>query len=702
MSYIVNVTLLLAIGAIFYRLLLVKETFFRLNRYVLLACLALSFLLPLIRVPAELSLRKPDVEGYWWVGKPENGTDVSIGSAEIASKPSTPPKPAVTFGQVVQVAAWIYWAGVAAFGITFLVQLITLLYRSATRPFIQDGPYRIVEMSGDTAPCSFGNSIYINPEKYDWETYNQILLHEKIHIRDGHSYDLLISELVLVFHWFNPFAWLYRKELENNLEFLTDQQLLEQNEVDQESYQLSLLKVSAPHFPLNLTTNYNQSLLKKRFNMMNAKRSSMGTAWKYFFLLPLFAGSVFILNEPLASAGPLMSRPVSTDTEWIETEGPWTAELSGSDLVVIFKSRDDQGQNNSVFALSELKGFSEDKGSFSLVREAGTILFKGEFEAEQGSGNYFFTPDVNFAAFLKTEGVQEVSDLDMLAYFLSGVDRDLISMLKANGYTQRAKDQLIVLAALRVDSDYLSMLKENGFRNVPLNDLGIARSLGIDADYIRAMKAAGYTNLTLSQLINSKGKGIDPRSNEPVSSVRGAATLQQQGGAGDTIKPVSRPADTGNSGNKSYNDALTGITRNVGVILSKVEGDLDRVNKPDTKILTKEDYLTQLKDMGYAKPEDETITSLMVAGVTPGFIKSFYSIGFENQELRNFITLKKLRITPATVRDYRALGFPDVTLKEVIGATAAGATASYVKEMKAKGHNYPVLQKYISLKAEQR
>jgi beta-lactamase regulating signal transducer with metallopeptidase domain len=79
----------------------------------------------------------------------------------------------------------------------------------------------------------------------------------------------------------------WRKELENNLEFYTDNKLLRRDEVEKESYQLSLLKVAAPHFPLALTTNYNQSLLKKRLLMMNAKKSNVHTAWKYFFLLPL-------------------------------------------------------------------------------------------------------------------------------------------------------------------------------------------------------------------------------------------------------------------------------------------------------------------------------------------------------------------------------------------------------------------------------
>ena len=125
---------------------------------------------------------------------------------------------------------WIYWFGVIVFAGSFLFQVVLLLYRAYRNPVIIDGQYRIVEVSGDKAPCSFGNNIFINPEKYEWDTYNQILQHEKIHIRQKHTLDILFAELVLIFQWFNPFAWIYRREIESNLEFLTDDQLMQQKE----------------------------------------------------------------------------------------------------------------------------------------------------------------------------------------------------------------------------------------------------------------------------------------------------------------------------------------------------------------------------------------------------------------------------------------------------------------------------------------
>ena len=89
--------------------------------------------------------------------------------------------------------------------------------------------------------------------------------------------------------------WSLRNAIENNLEFYTDNQILN-NGVDSESYQMNLLQVSAPQHPLNITTNYNQSILQKRIIMMNLKKSSVKSSWKYLMLIPLIAFSITSLN----------------------------------------------------------------------------------------------------------------------------------------------------------------------------------------------------------------------------------------------------------------------------------------------------------------------------------------------------------------------------------------------------------------------
>lgn len=366
--YILNVTVITTICFLFYKLFLQKETFYRLNRWMLMGSLATAFVLPLLPVPQQLSWRGRDVQREVVDAQPKiavkqdmkvtlpapvtsyKGSGVAAGarvrhhrsrSAERVASASAPasmvsaasvsivtaapaiPTPVimaptnvvaghqyalpgkrdlVTFSQVFSFAArwlfYVYLFGVLLFGINFLLQLAILLYQSYANPVIWDGRFRIIETDGNRAPCSFGNTIFINPAAYDWETYNQILIHEKTHVSGRHTVDILLAEIAVVLQWFNPIAWWYRREVENNLEFLTDESVLLHEEVERSAYQLSLLRVSAPHLPFSITNNYNQSLLKRRIVMMNSKRSSRHTVWKYFFLLPIFTALVCVLNKP--------------------------------------------------------------------------------------------------------------------------------------------------------------------------------------------------------------------------------------------------------------------------------------------------------------------------------------------------------------------------------------------------------------------
>jgi len=326
LSYLLHSSLLLAGLYLFYWLLLRKESYFQLHRWILLASVVLSLLLPLISIPATWSLWSNPTQT--WQQKmtatietfDDNQKNINAPEQVIASESentttnnpianeneNTPPISPSRFS-ISKIIAIVYWVGVAVFFLSFLVQLILLLVKMQVLPSLKDGTFKIVELNKDEAPYSFWTSIFINPTKYDSETYEQIIAHEKIHIKQAHYLDKLIAEATVIAFWFNPFAWFFRKTLSNNLEYLTDQTMLEEG-TPKTQYQMSLLKVSVPQHALNLTTNYNQSFLKNRIAMMNAKKSSARSTWKYFTLLPLLIFAVLSLN---AVKGPTYLETIS-------------------------------------------------------------------------------------------------------------------------------------------------------------------------------------------------------------------------------------------------------------------------------------------------------------------------------------------------------------------------------------------------------
>jgi len=717
--YILHVALLISVCLLFYKIFLQKETFYKLNRLVLLACLGLSFVLPLISIPQAWTLRSAPVAPAETVINPfvpaspipAQQKQVSVNvpvQKEVAVKPQpakTPNTVATTtetqstpiLPVAIKWAFYLYWAGVAAFGLNLLLQVIVLLYRSYSNPVILDGIFRIIEVKGDKAPCSFGNNIFINPEKYDWDTYNQILMHEKVHIQQGHSFDILLAELVLVFQWFNPFAWFYRAEVENNLEFLTDEAVLDRNPVEKSSYQMSLLKVSAPHLALSVTTNYNQSLLKKRIVMMNAKKSNIHTMWKYFILVPIMAGLACALNQTVAfsqttaKAKPNKTHTTHTQHNWgseDRNEGSWFATIKGDKIRIEFRNDDDDHNwsNNDSFLVSEFSALPKDqKGEFTLKREAGTMLFTGKFDGNQGYGHYKFTPDKAFTNYLTQAGVTEIEDNDQLAFFTLNVTKAYVAMLKENGYSHLSKNDVISMAALKVDAPFIKEWKQNGYKLDP-NELVSAKAMGVNGEYVSEIKKAGYSDISFNQLISFKAQGIDGKY---ISSLK-KASVKKEGGeahlpsADDISSYKALNVDSvyvSGLKNAGYNDVpfneLTSM-KAVGVT---------------------PEYAKSMAALGLKDVSANELVSLKSLDITPEYVKGFQSVGYKDISANELMSVKSLGITPEYIKGFQDLGFKDISINDMTSAKSLGITHDYIKGFEALGYNNLSINELSSLKS---
>ena len=686
--YALNVALILAGCFLFYKILLQKETFFPLNRFVLLGCLFLSFSLPLIPVPQQLSFRKANTEvsifepktttqGSEQTVNPETTQTVQVSP----SKESNPKESFFKDVSVLDVVFWVYWLGVVVFGINFLFQLCVLLYKSYSKPFIQDGRFRIVELSGEQAPCSFANNIFINPEKYDWDTYNQIILHEKIHIQQGHSYDIILAELALIFQWFNPFAWFYRKAMEDNLEFLTDNELLSHSDIEPTSYQMSLVKVSAPNFPASLTTNYNQSILKKRLLMMNSKKSNINSTWKYLCIVPLLLVCVSLFNEPVAfGKSANATRKNSNKFMQISNKGTWFATIKNDKISIRFEDEESNNNySNSEFLLAEFKNLpTAERGTFSLTREAGTIQFTGKFDGNAGMGNYEFKVDNSFFNYLEKEGVKANKEKDGMVFYMVKLNKDYIKMLKSQGYTQISKNDLIPLCAMNVTGEYIASLKNAGLDNLSLQEIIPLKALNVDAAFIKDIKSSGYKNVTASKLITLKAQGID---GEFLKNAKNASDASDKETASTKTKASKINTRTDHKTNGDEDDEDDELGMAIAKKVMNITGD----------------FVKTFTSAGF-KFNDEELLAMKSLGVTAAYCKSFEDLGLGKLDSEDLLGMKALGITAADYNEYKKLGFKNLTIENVISAKATGTTPTYIAEMKKKGHNYTTIDKYVEKK----
>jgi hypothetical protein len=379
----------------------------------------------------------------------------------------------------------LYWFGVLAFTINFLMQLTVLLYQAYTQPFIRDGKFRIIEVKGNKAPCSFLNFIFINPEKYDWDTYSQILQHEKTHVAQKHSVDILLAEIALIFQWFNPFAWLYRKEIENNLEFLTDNELLEKEHFDRSAYQISLLKVSAPHFPLGLTANYNQSLLKRRLLMMDAKKSNVHTSWKYFFLLPLLFLFMSLFGEPIAQSHS-SSKSLQAEMKPV-TEDAAPPSTGIEDRVARETGRIQKPvADDKIANVKNLQDSDRRKNDLPATK-------KGV------DSNYEYNSGYDFK-FNSGVPKNDTTDIDALTTY--------VQSLEQTGYRNLSLHQLSLLKSAGVSADFIKTLHSLGFSDIQIEDLAAAKKMAIGTNYINQVRGMGYPDINMQQVVQFKRLGI--------------------------------------------------------------------------------------------------------------------------------------------------------------------------------------------------
>ena len=705
--YLLHVALIICTILVFYKALLHNETFYKLNRVVLLACLVLAFILPLIPLPQQWSFRSDrllttsvPVTLPPTIDSPVSATPA--GQAETALSTTQNENFFQTF-TFTKTLIWIYWIGVAIFAINFVVQLLALIYRAYSLPVIQDGRFRIVELSGNQAPCSFANYIFINPEKYDWDTYSQILLHEKIHVQQGHSYDILFAELALIFQWFNPFAWLYRKAVEDNLEFLTDNDLLKDEAIDASSYKMSLVKVSAPHFPISLTTNYNQSILKRRIIMMNAKKSNINTTWKYLFIAPILILFMCFLNEPIASAKPsgtLAAKKAGAGNalhafKSLENEGNWFATIKGNTVNIRFQqesAKNENDGNNTTFQLAEFNNLPrENDGAFVLVREAGTMHFQGKFTGNMGMGTYKFSPDKSFTANLTKEGIKLDDDDDALVFFMIDIKKSYVGMLKRQGFSNVTKDDLIPLAALKVDESFIRSIKSSGLTEVSLQNLIPLKALGVDQAYIADIRKSGYKDLSVDQIISLKAQGIDGKflksSMEAAKVSRVNSNTVESPEQEEQTERVERPEKPAINENINHKKSANKDQRSSweNIIAMKV-------------LNVDADYRNSFKQVGFNVPDEELI-AMKSLGVTADFVKNIKAAGFTKITSDEVISMKALGLTPEEIKAYQSLGFKDITVDDVIAAKATGVTPAYISSMKKQGYNFGNVDKYVETKA---
>lgn len=423
LNYLLQTNLYLILFMGFYTLVLKNETFFRQNRIYLNASILLSFAIPFINSNwfQELfitqKLRETIVPTRMLY---ETIVVVDEGKSNWAIR---------------DIILWVY-IGVMA------ILLLRLLFR-------------LVQLSSRLQPKKGAAYSFFNTMVVDRELPESgiIVDHEKVHIREWHSADILFIELASIINWFNPAVYLYKKEIRHIHEFIADEEAASGMH-SKSDYALLLFSNSLGIKPDQLSNNFfNNSLLKRRIIMLNKNKSSKTGLWKYGFSAPLFAlmlifsaASVAIENPENSVNAKKLSKQLRIDADSIESSAIKAVQPIWNKLVESKMEDKELGRpNSSKYQATDAHGITNSRIGEPLNTNQNlvdTIMVQPEFEGGIQGLIEYLSKSLKYPEEAKKNKVQgkvilsfivqkdgRVSDIQVLRGLGSGTDEEAVRVL---------------------------------------------------------------------------------------------------------------------------------------------------------------------------------------------------------------------------------------------------------------------------------
>lgn len=351
MIYLIKLNLILALLCLLFQVLMHRDTFFGVRRLMLWGIYATAFLLPLCDVQALLTADTAATdmaEAYASYVLPT----IEVTAMRVSTLGIEQSEPGCGMWFVGMMALWaiLYLIPVVWMTLKLLWQIAYIIYLRCTCPLLTQLPSPFGEGAGvrrfprPCSPFSFGPWIFIHPEGLDEQTLREVLIHEQAHMRGWHTLDILFSQVVCILFWWNPAAWLMRREVRMNLEFIADKAVADylmqaplsspvgdtalstaankRTEAPSgavggayssrtvwgagssgscvasslKAYQYRLLGFSLQKNVATIANNFNVLPLKRRIKMMNLKRTPRTGMLKYILFVPVAAAMLLLSN----------------------------------------------------------------------------------------------------------------------------------------------------------------------------------------------------------------------------------------------------------------------------------------------------------------------------------------------------------------------------------------------------------------------
>ncbi|MCX6333600.1 MAG: TonB family protein [Bacteroidia bacterium] len=283
-SYLLKSAVWLTGFSLIYFMFLRNERFFRIKRVYLVTGILASFIFPLISLHYKLEMPAPQATVHDLIPSVTQNYPVNE---------SVPGHKTLDYRYIL---LFLYVTGIILLASRTFRQMRTLSVIIKKTGVSSRGPAKIVKAAGISSSFSFFNYVFISPSVKEPEA-GQILNHEEVHVSQKHWFDLLLAELLRIFQWANPFAWIYAGFIKQNHEYLADEAALERT-ANPADYRATLMNQIFKAPVISLSNSYSYSNNKKRFDMMKKTDTSPYRKLKVFLILPVFAIIFYAFATP--------------------------------------------------------------------------------------------------------------------------------------------------------------------------------------------------------------------------------------------------------------------------------------------------------------------------------------------------------------------------------------------------------------------
>lgn len=264
-----------------------KETFFSLNRFILLGSVAMSLILPFLRFENLFTLPANTTIPSFFMASGKEADITAVSSAGI-----------VDFKRILSLTAFmVYSSGIIFLGMRLIYQLIRLFWLARKYPAIKSNGVRLIYVNEEIAPCSFFRYIFINMSMHTDKELERIIIHESAHVKNMHFIDLVLFGLAGIIQWFNPVMWLFERSIREVHEYEADREVL-RLEPDRGRYRALLVNQATGIEIFKLANSFSKSITKKRMIMMSKMKSGKLSSMKVLLVLPIILCLVFAFSKP--------------------------------------------------------------------------------------------------------------------------------------------------------------------------------------------------------------------------------------------------------------------------------------------------------------------------------------------------------------------------------------------------------------------